>query len=538
MRTAFDMTLEYVKQRVQFGEAIGRNQALQHRLVDALRLIRESEILTDAAVAALAKDAAARAQAVSAAKAHLGSAMRHVGQEAVQMHGAIGTTDEAAISHYFKKLIALGPQFGDADWHRARLAGLTPQSRDEGAVRLSAKDQAFVDEVTAFVDETLDPDTRATVSAGGHPDKAQMKAWELALGARGWRVYTWSKEQGGPGFTPLQQFLFEETLAQCHAPGDNGIESRMAGPVIREFGTPEQKAQHLPGIISGAVNWCQGYSEPGAGSDLASLATRAERDGDDYVVNGQKIWTSLAHWADWMFMLVRTSKESTRQAGITFLLVDMKSPGITVRPIRASDGHHGFNEVFFENVRVPVANRIGEEGRGWTYAKFLLMHERLGVVSLPGIKHGLARAEAIVETPDAAGERPGEDPQVLARLTNLKIRLAALEGWVQRGLAQLLEGGSPGDDVSLIKIAGTELNQDIAAFAMDVLGEQALPYSFDDQGASPRRLSSNLPPDGEMAVGRLSVPARLHHSRRVHRDPEEYRQQADAGSLGAAWPEG
>ena len=170
----------------------------------------------------------------------------------------------------------------------------------------------------------------------------------------------------------------------------------------------------------------------------------------------------------------------------------MKSPGITVRPIRASDGHHGFNEVFFENVRVPVANRIGEEGRGWTYAKFLLKHERLGVVSLPGIKHALAQAEDIIATPAAGGERPGDDPLVAGRLSDLKIRLRALEGWVKRSLAQLLEGGSPGDDVSMIKIAGTELNQDIAAFAMDMLGMHALPYDFENQGASPPRTLSNM----------------------------------------------
>ncbi|MDB5694609.1 MAG: hypothetical protein JWN21_152 [Sphingomonas bacterium] len=352
--------------------------------------------------------------------------------------------------------------------------------------KLSPADQAFVADLRAFIAENLDPDLRAVVAAGGHPTKAQLKAWEHGLATRNWLVYTWSAEHGGPGLTPLQQFLFDQTIAEMHAPSNNGLAIKMAGPVIREFGNPEQKAQHLPGILQGTVNWCQGYSEPGAGSDLAAVATRAEADGNDYIVNGQKIWTSYAHWADWMFMLVRTSQEAKRQSGITFLLVDMRTPGITVRPIVASDGHHGFNEVFFDNVRVPQSNRIGEEGKGWTYAKFLLSNERLGVVSLPGIRHALARAEAAVTRPLADGSRLIDDVDFTNRLVDLKVRLRALEGWVKQSLDELLEGGKPGPEVSMVKIRGTELNQDLAEFTMDALAYDALPYDF-EQAASVAR---------------------------------------------------
>jgi alkylation response protein AidB-like acyl-CoA dehydrogenase len=362
-------------------------------------------------------------------------------------------------------------------------------------MQLATEDQAFVVDLRAFIAANLAPETKAVVAAGGHPSKAQMKGWEQALATRNWLVYTWPKEEGGPGLTVLQQFLFDQIISEMHAPSNNGLAIRMAGPVIREFGTPEQRARHLPGIIDGTVSWCQGYSEPGAGSDLAALSTSAERDGDDYIINGQKIWTSYAHWADWMFMLVRTSRESKRQSGITFLLVDMTTPGVTVRPIVSSDGHHGFNEVFFENVRVPAANRIGEEGKGWTYAKYLLQHERLGVVSLPGIRHSMRRAEAALALPDGNGTRLADNPAFTHRLVDFKVRLRALEGWVQKGLAELLEGGSPGVEVSMIKIRGTELNQDLAEFTMDALGLDALPNVFEDS-ASPVRAIAPTPDFG------------------------------------------
>ncbi|MFT3976442.1 MAG: acyl-CoA dehydrogenase family protein [Sphingomonas bacterium] len=349
---------------------------------------------------------------------------------------------------------------------------------------LSPEDQAFAEDFRAFVAANLDLETRAIVADGGYPSKTQVRAWFRALASRNLFAHTWKAEHGGPGLTPMQQLLFEEIVAEMHAPSNNGLETKLAGPVIREFGNEAQRRQHLPGILDATICWCQGYSEPGAGSDLASLKTRAERDGDDYVVNGQKIWTSYAHWADWMFMLVRTSQEARRQDGISFLLVDMKTPGITVRPILAANGHHGFNEVFFDNVRVPVANRVGGEGKGWTYAKFLLSNERLGVVAIPNIQYAMRQAEDALRRPRADGSRLIDNRAWADRLTDLKVRLRAVEGWIQKMTAEQLAGGSPGVEVSLLKIRGTELNQAIAELAMDALGYDALPFDF-ATGASP-----------------------------------------------------
>jgi alkylation response protein AidB-like acyl-CoA dehydrogenase len=365
---------------------------------------------------------------------------------------------------------------------------------------LTPDDQAFCDALRGFIEETLDPKTRAKVAAGGHTGKDEQLAWEQALARKGWYAYTWPAELGGAGFTVRQQYLFEQVTAEMNCPSLTTLAIKMAGPVIQAFGTPEQQARHLPGIFAATTYWCQGYSEPGAGSDLASLSTQAERQGDVYVVRGGKIWTSYAHWADWMFMLVRTSKESKRQSGISFLLVDMKSPGITVRPIISADGHHGFNEVFFNDVEVPVENRIGEEGLGWTYAKYLLSHERLGVVSLPGIQSSLRRAEVAVSQPDADGRRLIDDPAFGNRLVDLKVRMRALEGWVQKSMAEVLAGGSPGVEVSLIKIRGTELNQDLAEFTMDALGYDALPYHF-EASASPERGITPTPDYGATTTG-------------------------------------
>ena len=501
MDAAFQATLAFVKQRVQFGQPIGANQALQHRLVDMLGAIRQAQILLAAAIDAIDSEAGDRGLTVAALKLHTARTARHVGEECVQMHGAIGTTDEAAISHYYRKLITASILFGGAAYHRARFAALDRATTSGNAPNdgLAPDDRAFADEVRRFVAATIDPQTRAIVAAGGHPNREQADRWFQALGERNWLAHTWSRDHGGPGFTPIQQVIFDQVMAEMDAPANNGLGTRLAGPVIREFGTPEQRAQHLPGILRGTVNWCQGYSEPGAGSDLASLTTRADRDGDDYIVNGQKIWTSYAHWADWIFMLVRTSREAKRQAGISFLLVDMTSPGITVRPILAAEGHHGFNEIFFDDVRVPIANRIGEEGQGWTCAKFLLSHERLGVVSLPNIRRAMAAAERAAHHRDASGRRLIDDPAFEHRLVDLKVRLRAVEGWVGQLIAQVVDGGSPGIDVSMLKIAGTELHQAIVAFTLDAAGYDALPFLF-ETGATPTRTIATPPAFVERAA--------------------------------------
>ena len=254
---------------------------------------------------------------------------------------------------------------------------------------LKPEHKAFADEVRAFARENLSPATREKTFSGKHYDKDDHVVWQQALGKKGWLAYTWPKKFGGPGWDVTQRFLFENVLAEEGAPRIIPFGVKMVGPVIYTFGSDEQKERFLPGIRSSEVAWCQGYSEPGAGSDLANLRTRAVREGDHYIVNGQKTWTSFAHWGDWIFCLVRTNPDAKPQEGISFLLIDMKTPGITVRPIIMLDGAHHVNDVFFDNVKVPVANRIGKENEGWTCAKFLLANERLGIAEVPSSKRGV-----------------------------------------------------------------------------------------------------------------------------------------------------
>ena len=487
MQALFDLTLDHVKQRVQFGRPIGANQVVQHRLVDLLRMIAETRVATGAAFAALAAGTADRSLAVATARVLGCRAARKVGQDAVQFHGAIGTTDESVVSHYFRKLICLSTIFGDAGHHRDRFAALDDGELGGAAGPLSEAEATFCEEIRAFVEAELSPETRAITAAGGTPPQALRLEWEQALGRKGWFAYSWPEAEGGPGFSVVEQFLFETITAEMNAPRLPLFGIKMAGPILNAFGTAEQKARHLPGIMAGTTSWCQGYSEPGAGSDLASLQTRADRHGDHYVVNGQKIWTTAAQHADWIFMLVRTSREERRQDGITFLLADMRSSGITVRPIISADGHHGFNEVFFQDVEVPVENRVGEEGRGWSIAKYLLSHERLGVLGSLALRQAMGRAVRSAGRLDAAGRPFGDHPALKARLTMLKIRMRALDAWIARLLADIRETGSVGQDVSMAMIAATLLGQDIAEFNMEMLGEDALPFSFADSRAPERR---------------------------------------------------
>jgi alkylation response protein AidB-like acyl-CoA dehydrogenase len=252
----------------------------------------------------------------------------------------------------------------------------------------------------------------------------------------------------------------------------------MVGPVIYTFGSDGQKERFLPGIRGSEVSWCQGYSEPGAGSDLANLRTRAVRDGDHYIVNGQKTWTSFAHWADWIFCLVRTEPGAKPQEGISFLLIDMKTPGVTVRPIIMLDGAHHVNDVFFDNVRVPITNRIGQEGEGWTCAKFLLANERLGIAEVPASKRGVRSLRQV-----------SDDPALAEKITDVDLQVQALEMSELRALSAMALGGAPGPEVSTLKIRGSEIQQRIAELAMEAVGEYAAPYQpgmlFHDTNETP-----------------------------------------------------
>ena len=295
------------------------------------------------------------------------------------------------------------------------------------------------------------------------------------LDTRGWAAPGWPREYGGPGWTARERQVFDEELGAAGAPRLYP-HIGMIGPVLQKFGTPAQKERFLPPMPRLDEVWCQGYSEPGAGSDLASLTTRCVRDGDHYVVTGQKIWTSYAHWADWMFCLVRTDNTARKQKGISYLLIDMKTPGITVRPIITLDGNHHTNETFFDNVRVPVANRIGEENRGWEYAKFLLGNERVGHAR-PGVSKALiAQAKALAAQVMVGDEPLSENRRFREKLALIEVETKALEMTNMMVVAQIKKGGNrPDPRTSVLKMKGSELQQSIHEVLLEVAGLQALP---------------------------------------------------------------
>lgn len=359
----------------------------------------------------------------------------------------------------------------------------------------SPDEQAFRAEVRAFLDAELPDDLRHKVRQRRELDREDYLRWQRILHARGWIAGSWPKEHGGCDWTPAQRHIFDEECHAADAPPLLPFGLQMVGPVIYTFGRPDQKEFFLPRLLSGEHWWCQGYSEPGSGSDLASLQTAAVRDGDDYIINGQKIWTSLAHHADWIFCLVRTRKDGKHQEGISFLLIDMKTPGITVRPLILMDQGHHVNEVFFENVRVPVANRIGEENKGWTYAKFLLGNERAGIAEVAWNKKLLQRLKEMAADTPASGEKLLDDAVFSRKVAETEIKLTALEYCNLRILAAMQEGSPPGGEASMLKLLGSEVTQAITELTVEALGYYAAPYELAD-----RTPGSNWSPVGPDAA--------------------------------------
>jgi hypothetical protein len=333
------------------------------------------------------------------------------------------------------------------------------------------EEQRFREEVRAWVRENLPAEIAHKVHNALHLTRDDMQRWAKILGKKGWLGYGWPKQFGGPGWTAVQKHLFEEETALAGAPRIVPFGPVMVAPVIMAFGSPEQQKRFLPGIASGEVWWSQGYSEPGAGSDLASLKTRAERRGDKYIVNGQKTWTTLAQYGDWIFCLVRTSTEGKPQTGISFLLIDMKSPGVTVRPIIMLDGGHEVNEVFFDNVEVPAENLIGEENKGWTYAKHLLSHERTNIADVNRAKRELERLKRI-----AKNEGMYEDQRFRDEIAKLEVDVVALEMLVLRVLSAEKSGKNPLDIAGLLKIKGSEIQQRYTELMMLAAGPYAIPF--------------------------------------------------------------
>ncbi|VTU21016.1 Glutaryl-CoA dehydrogenase [Variovorax sp. PBL-H6] len=337
----------------------------------------------------------------------------------------------------------------------------------------SKEEQAFADDVRTFITENLPRDISRRVEHDLHLHREDFMRWQQILGRRGWHAYTWPVAQGGPGWSATQRYIFETISAELNCPTIQPFGPRMVGPVIFNFGSDAQKQQHLPGIRASTVWWCQGYSEPASGSDLASLATRAEDRGDHYLVNGQKIWTSYAHYADWMFCLVRTSREAKAQRGISFLLIDMKSPGIVIQPIPMLEGTHSFNAVFLTDVKVPKSNLVGEEGRGWSYAKFLLEHERVENSNIGFSTFAMRRLHRIASGVRHRGRPLLEDPVFRAKVSAVEAQLKALEVTTLRALSSMGSGSSPGAGLaSALKIRGTEIGQRITELIFEAAGPQ------------------------------------------------------------------
>ncbi|MFA7585576.1 MAG: acyl-CoA dehydrogenase family protein [Novosphingobium sp.] len=376
-------------------------------------------------------------------------------------------------------------------------------------IELSTEDAAFRDEVRTFLRENMPAHIKSGAAASPsvfvEPDIGQ--AWNAVLNSKGWLGYNWPAEHGGTGWSPLRRYLFEKECALAGAPNLTVLGLKLVAPVIWTFGTPEQKAFYLPRILSGEDYWCQGFSEPGSGSDLASLQCRAVRKGDTYVLNGSKIWTTHAHHANRMFCLVRTDPDAKKQAGISFVLVDMNQPGISVRPILTVAGDHEVNQVFLEDVVVPANDLVGGEGQGWTIAKFLLENERGGSCHAPKLSYDLDRIEELArEESDGRGGTLSDDIDWKRKVAKARLGVQSLEMIELKIISEIAKGRSPGPQTSLTKLLASNLRQEVDFLAVELFGhaglqlEQARPlygdsapnpvHSRDAQLATPRYLNS------------------------------------------------
>ncbi|WP_027816984.1 acyl-CoA dehydrogenase family protein [Paraburkholderia bannensis] len=364
-------------------------------------------------------------------------------------------------------------------------------------LNFTAEEEAFRSEVLDFLRERLPQRIASKVRNGQHLTRDDMAQWHAILNEKGWLANHWPKEYGGPGWSAVQKFIFENECAIAAAPRIVPFGVNMLGPVLIKYGNEAQKRHWLPRILDGSDWWCQGYSEPGAGSDLAAVRTAAVRQGDHYVVNGQKTWTTLGHYANMIFCLVRTATDVRKQEGISFLLIDMNTPGIEVRPIITLDGEHEVNEVFFTDVRVPVDNLVGEENKGWTYAKYLLTYERTNIAGVGFSVAALARLKLAAQKVTRNGKPLAQDPQFAARLAKVEIDLENMKTTNLRVIAAVAGGGVPGAESSMLKIRGTEIRQEISSLLRRAMGpyaapfiEEALQEGFDGEPVGPEEAAS------------------------------------------------
>jgi alkylation response protein AidB-like acyl-CoA dehydrogenase len=357
----------------------------------------------------------------------------------------------------------------------------------------STEELAFRDEVRQFLASQLPADIRDRISRGDHSHvRDDTIRWQKILHAKGWGAPAWPVEFGGTGWSKTQQYIFETECSLADAPAQLAFGIKMVAPVLMRYGSLEQQNKFLPRILAAEDWWCQGYSEPGSGSDLASLKMKAERDGDEYVLNGQKVWNTLGHFADWIFCLVRTDSSAKPQKGISFVLVDMKTPGITVRPTKLLDGSFEVNEIWFDNVRVPVTNRVGDENEGWTYAKFLLGHERTNIAGIGWSKRELRRLKSDAAKVKRDGRSLLEDPVFGSRIAQVEIELTALEITNMRVIFAEAAKKAPGPEASMLKIRGTEIMQRISELQVELLGADALAYAPDSDDSRATATYLNL----------------------------------------------
>lgn len=347
-------------------------------------------------------------------------------------------------------------------------------------LQFTAEEQAFRSEVLQFLKDKLPERLSHKVRNGLRLTRADMVEWHAILNERGWLANHWPKQYGGPGWGAVQKFIFENECALAGAPRIVPFGVNMLGPVLIKYGNEAQKQYWLPRILNGEDWWCQGYSEPGSGSDLASVKTSAvlksDEKGDHYIVNGQKTWTTLGHHANMIFCLVRTNKEAKAQSGISFLLVDMNTPGVEVRPIITLDGEHEVNEVFFTDVRVPAKNLVGEQDKGWTYAKYLLTYERTNIAGVGFSVAALEKLKRIAAKVQRHGKPLARDPMFAARLAKVEIDLENMKTTNLRVIAAVAGGGVPGAESSMLKIRGTEIRQEISSLARRAMGPYAQPF--------------------------------------------------------------
>jgi alkylation response protein AidB-like acyl-CoA dehydrogenase len=361
----------------------------------------------------------------------------------------------------------------------------------------NADELAFQKEVRDWIAANMPPEVaeESRRSRSSHVSKERLLQWQKKLAGKGWLCPNWPKEYGGPGWSSTQKFIFEMEMARADSPYLSSFSIKMVAPVLMKFGSEAQKKRFLPKIAAAEELWCQGYSEPGSGSDLASLRTRALREGDHYIVNGQKIWTTNAHWADWIFCLVRTSTEGKPQEGISFLLIDMKSPGIRIDPIYLVDGtrtpmRHEVNQVFFTDVHVPAENLVGEENKGWTYAKYLLEFERGGQAFGPRLRKAFRHLQTLSKTQRDSGEPLAADPQWRERMAALEIEIDAVEMNELMFYSSLKTGDAPGNMGSVVKMRGTEVGQKVTELAVEAVGWYGVPFT------ELRNYDSNIVPVG------------------------------------------